>query len=615
MRQYFWKIFLCVVPVIAAGWVTAVAVTRYYRGEGGGFKLGVDLVGGTILVYEIDTRKQLEQDKSNPQRDTHLLAESLKRRIDPNDLYNIVIRPAGGEGRVEIILPTGGKHRAQAAEDAWHKLLEDLQKKYDITEKLEAGRGKILDLAEKIQLLKAEAIWASDKVFGDPKAWAKFILAAYENLEDWPQLGRPVPTPAGVTSFIGAAAGGSTIPLVPNLETDFVTRAVKLTSLLRQPGRLKDFSEMLQRELGEQTSEKTIDIWVKKQAWDHMLDKAREKWPDLKLTLLDPRKEVDETLKQLGAQGLRVEIPPDSHDELVGFIMTRGTEMGAAGLAALQPLVGPNPVEDPKKFIPYDEANQFIEENYGPSLRGIVRFIEEENRRSGRSKDLTVEEVQRIKDLVAKVGSLEFRILANEQDDADGIKEAMAWVNNPANAQKLRERQRDGLPPPGPLVEGTEDQKIFKISLARGEPSHVTYSWVELGPQARRDLSLDNAAEHAPEVYRSRMWQEARSHRDKAAQLKDPQGKKPWHGALIDSGRAEDRNLPEEERKAKSIEYFSLTRDPESLDPTDPLRRRSPKIDGSYLVNAAPDRSSGTPSVHFVFNAKGGDLFGQLTRK
>ena len=35
------------------------------------------------------------------------------------------------------------------------------------------------------------------------------------------------------------------------------------------------------------------------------------------------------------------------------------------------------------------------------------------DRRTGSSKDQSVEEVQRIKDLVSKVGSLEFRILAN----------------------------------------------------------------------------------------------------------------------------------------------------------------------------------------------------------
>src|SRR5205807_981946 len=177
MRPFFWKIVLCLVPCLLAGWVATVAVARYYRGESGGFKLGVDLVGGTILVYEIDTRKQLEQDKSNPQRDTHLLAESLKRRIDPNDLYNILIRPAGGEGRVEIILPVGGKHVAQAAEEGWQNLLDDLQREYTLTEKPEVGRGKILDLAETIHRQKAEAIWASAKVFGNKQAWGELIMA------------------------------------------------------------------------------------------------------------------------------------------------------------------------------------------------------------------------------------------------------------------------------------------------------------------------------------------------------------------------------------------------------------------------------------------------------
>src|SRR5262245_55840920 len=145
MRPFLWKIIICLVPCVLAAWVTIVAVTRYYRGESGGFKLGVDLVGGTILVYEIDTRKQLEQDRGNPQRDTQLLAESLKRRIDPTDTKNIVIRPAGGEGRVEIILPTGGTHRTKAAEDAWKSLLAKLEGPppgYSLKQKLEVGRGR-----------------------------------------------------------------------------------------------------------------------------------------------------------------------------------------------------------------------------------------------------------------------------------------------------------------------------------------------------------------------------------------------------------------------------------------------------------------------------------------
>src|SRR5271166_5017562 len=101
MRSFFWRIVICLLPCLWAGWVTTTAIIRYVDGEPGGIKMGVDLEGGTILVYEIDLKKK--SDSKQQQDDvskTNLLAEALKRRIDPNDLKNIVIRPAG-EGRVE----------------------------------------------------------------------------------------------------------------------------------------------------------------------------------------------------------------------------------------------------------------------------------------------------------------------------------------------------------------------------------------------------------------------------------------------------------------------------------------------------------------------------------
>ena len=68
--------------------------------------LGVDLVGGTILVYEVDDTKPRDNTKAED------LAAALKRRIDPADLYNITIRPVPtNPPRVEIILPTGGSHQ------------------------------------------------------------------------------------------------------------------------------------------------------------------------------------------------------------------------------------------------------------------------------------------------------------------------------------------------------------------------------------------------------------------------------------------------------------------------------------------------------------------------
>jgi SecD/SecF fusion protein len=122
MKRFGWKIFWCLLPIVLAGLVVGRAYYQYQR-DGSGFKLGVDLVGGTILVYEVDESKSLQQGDRSTSKDE--LAAALKRRIDPADLYNITIRPVGAEGkRVEIILPTGGLHQAKLEEAAWQQLLD-----------------------------------------------------------------------------------------------------------------------------------------------------------------------------------------------------------------------------------------------------------------------------------------------------------------------------------------------------------------------------------------------------------------------------------------------------------------------------------------------------------
>ena len=121
MKRFGWKIFWCLLPIVLAALVVGRAYHQYQR-DGSGFKLGVDLVGGTILVYEVDESKSLQQGDRSTTKDE--LAAALKRRIDPADLYNITIRPVGAEGkRVEIILPTGGLHQARIEEAAWQQLL------------------------------------------------------------------------------------------------------------------------------------------------------------------------------------------------------------------------------------------------------------------------------------------------------------------------------------------------------------------------------------------------------------------------------------------------------------------------------------------------------------
>jgi len=593
MRQFFWKIVLCVLPVALALWVTIAAVNKYRSGEPGGFKLGVDLVGGTILVYEIDLRKQQEdegENKFDPVRDINVLAESLKRRIDPNDLYNIVIRPAGGEGRVEIILPTGGIHRTKKAEEAWNELLQQISAKYELKETVEVGRGRIIELADKIQTVTSREIWEK-KLFNDPKAWEQLKKAAQDK---WAELD-------------------------PNLKDNPNREAVKKRfaelDQVKQD-RLKAFSAavyelLLPTEVN--ASEASIESWVKQRAWEEMLERARAKWP---------------FLEKFKAEMER--IPADNVEELVSFIQAKGVVINQAAIAALEPILGPSAFKleyEVKKDDGKDDGKDkkggeaelkeddvksitdFVTENYGPSAHAISQDIAK-LAGSGGTRDLALEDVQRIKDLVAKVGSLEFRILANYTDDKIGIDDAKNLINEGLLiAEDLEKRAKAGLPPPPP-----KNQEFWPITLPRGVTSKLTYSWVEMGPQERKQLNLDNAARN--DADRNYVWLEAQRNKNKATLLHDRTGRELLQGALFYTRECKDTNLPEEERRQKEFEYFVLTRDPE-IDPDDPTnKKRLPKIDGSYLVSAVSSPGQDfRPAVHFVFNNAGGDLFGDITRK
>ena len=623
MRSFFWKFIICLAPCVLAGWVTFNAVSKYLHGESGGFKFGVDLVGGTILVYEIDTRKQEQDKKYDPIENTKLLAESLKRRIDPNDLYNITIRPAGGEARVEIILPTGGVYRAQKAEESWNDLIAKLEKKYGV-KNLDVGRGKILELAERIHLALGEKIWASKEVFGNEKAWKKFLESFWAKVpEQWPEL---LDDPGSIAALIGQLGSGPTLAGGAFYYGAVLNNQSRKIRIDKAPvGNFKEFINLVQREMGGTSSEKVLETWIKDQAWEHLLDRVKQKWPKLNNLILSRRDERKAPEKRFFGIPF---ILPDSTEQLVGFIQTNGSLVGEAGLASVEAILGDDVLRDEKGFADAKTIQEFIRKYYGPSLTSLTKEITDDYKASGRSKDLTLEEVQRIKDLVGKVGSLEFRILANNVDDKKAEQDAIAFfekaANNPAVLQELKDAQEKGLPPPGPRQPNSKDQQIYDVNL-RGQKSRITYSWVELGPQERKLLGLDNASEFDPK--RNETWVRANRMRGKATTLKEPSstsGRLWLQGALFYSRKCEDRNMPEEERRNKAVEYFVLTRDPE-LDPKAPegdLSQetielwRTKKIDGGKLRSAmsgmGPDLR---PAVHFTFTEAGGDLFGNLTRK
>src|SRR5262249_45313045 len=78
------------------------------------------------------------------------LVAAIKRRIDPNDLYNVTIRPVS-DSRVEIILPTGGERQAARAQAAWNSVLDEVNEHYKDKlggERVEVNRGQITELLD-----------------------------------------------------------------------------------------------------------------------------------------------------------------------------------------------------------------------------------------------------------------------------------------------------------------------------------------------------------------------------------------------------------------------------------------------------------------------------------
>jgi SecD/SecF fusion protein len=157
-----------------------------------------------------------------------------------------------------------------------------------------------------------------------------------------------------------------------------------------------------------------------------------------------------------------------------------------------------------------------------------------------RRREGHAEAVASIKDMVSRVGRLEFQILANNTDDRAAIEDIKKMINlDRAVEFDLIDTREKGLPPPT-LGEGKEPKK-YQIITAGGSRSVVTYSWVELGPQERRALNLDNAARTDPA--RNQAWHKAAEARNRATELPDMDRKDIalLQGALFFSRPCEDR--------------------------------------------------------------------------
>ncbi len=105
MRDYWWKIGLTLSTIACA----LVILARSWNPETGRpeIPLGVDLKGGVILIYEVQSSAVVSADgRSDAEDSINMgdLVQALTNRINPSGTKEIVIRPYG-DRQVEIIIP------------------------------------------------------------------------------------------------------------------------------------------------------------------------------------------------------------------------------------------------------------------------------------------------------------------------------------------------------------------------------------------------------------------------------------------------------------------------------------------------------------------------------
>ncbi len=213
----------------------------------------------------------------------------------------------------------------------------------------------------------------------------------------------------------------------------------------------------------------------------------------------------------------------------------------------------------------------------------------------GLDRDLTEEEVNEVKALISQVGLLEFRIVANENDDEDAFEAAEQYfteaATDPDKQSALNQLAQDGLPPPPPVGD-------FVVDVSPGE---ATYAWVELGKEERNRYGLNNAAATQEDNSKWKLVEQGRRDNE-PVRLGDRNS--PTPPILIYSRETEAVRLDPEERANKKYDYFVLTRSSDSV-----------KVGGNITINAYPDTDPKTfnPAIGFAFNSVGGNQFYDLT--
>ncbi|HEY2785958.1 MAG TPA: protein translocase subunit SecD [Fimbriiglobus sp.] len=218
--------------------------------------------------------------------------------------------------------------------------------------------------------------------------------------------------------------------------------------------------------------------------------------------------------------------------------------------------------------------------------------------KSDGKKEITEDYVEEVKALVSQVGVLEFRILANEADDAEAIRDAQKTLAD-LSAEDADKLARAGLPPPAPSKDGGYSVKAMSDTTVDG----VLYAWVEIGKEERTTLGLNNAA--PPVGLKARL----KANRGKAIINSYPHtdNNSTRTASMLLYSRDFKKTKPAPGEEKKEVEYFVLTR----VSPVDAVKVASPVS----LTATSDVGQTGDPEVQFTFNGAGANLFGAMTQR
>ncbi len=157
---------------------------------------GIDMVGGTSLLYEIDAPEGVQRSGLAEQ-----VATALKRRVDPQGVRNLIWRPQG-DTRLEIQMPlTGNSKAAEAIRDEYLSAqgrLSDLNvTPAQVLRVIESSEGE----AQEVELARlAQGSEARRAVFAD-------LVAAHNRLKNARESGIIPEIEAAQSDYAAARAG------------------------------------------------------------------------------------------------------------------------------------------------------------------------------------------------------------------------------------------------------------------------------------------------------------------------------------------------------------------------------------------------------------------------